>query len=243
MNESTIDWVYTAGNHDWHYEGEPGKADEQRDKWEEASLNPLYQGANPLYSSKQLHGINFLFIDNSTNEVNDDQLSFLKNELKKELPIVLSVHIPFYIPGHTIDYGCGNPNWNKENDIYYEIERREPWPEKGHHKATIEFTKLALENPNIIGIYAGHSHEKIVDCVNNRLQYVVGANYNGSDVMIHFIPTEETTVHFSESSAISVMDGRVCQKSRVLKKFRHSLCICHSERQRRICYVAQGCAV
>lgn len=43
--------------------------------------------------------------------------------------MVLSMHVPVYVQGHDIDYGCGSPHWNKVNDCYCEIERREPWQE------------------------------------------------------------------------------------------------------------------
>ena len=186
MNNSGLQWAYISGNHDWHYEGEPGTAVDQRNKWEKQSLSPLYQGKNPLFYSLQIHGINFLFIDNSTNEILDSQLEFLKKEIAKGLPIVLSMHIPIYLPGQNIDYGCGNPHWNKRNDIYYEIERREPWPENGHSPTTYRFRETVLKEPLIIGIFAGHTHEWKVDCLPNKIQYVSGANNSGYDVLIKF---------------------------------------------------------
>lgn len=191
MNDSGLKWIYTAGNHDWHYEGEPGEAVDQRNKWQQSSLNPLYQGANPLYSSTILHNINFVLIDNSTNEITDEQFFFFKEQLKKGIPIVLSMHIPLYLPGHTIDYGCGHPAWNLKNDTYYEIERRTPWPENGHTPTTFAFRELVLNAPLVIGIYAGHTHEEVLDIHNNIPQYVSGANYNNKDILMHFTPANK----------------------------------------------------
>ena len=113
MEQSGLKWEYISGNHDWHYEGEPGIANEQRARWINSNLNPLYQGQNPFFRSVILHGINFVLIDNSTNEIMEEQLAFLKGEIKKGLPIILSVHVPIYFPGQNIDYSCGNPNWNE----------------------------------------------------------------------------------------------------------------------------------
>lgn len=186
MEQSGLKWEYISGNHDWHYEGEPGIANEQRARWINSNLNPLYQGQNPFFRSVILHGINFVLIDNSTNEIMEEQLAFLKGEIKKGLPIILSVHVPIYFPGQNIDYSCGNPNWNEEHDIYYKIERREPWPANGHTKVTYEFCDIVTSEPLIIGIFAGHTHEVAVDYYNDKIQYVSGANYAGSDVMIHF---------------------------------------------------------
>lgn len=190
LEESGVDWRFVAGNHDWHYEGEPGTDDDARSKWEGTNLNRLYQGSHPLYTSVVLHGINFVLIDNSTFEISDEQLKFFKAELEKGLPVVLCVHIPLYLPGHDIDYGCGSPYWNKASDIYYEIERRLPWPEEGHSATTYEFRNLVFNHPQVIGVFAGHTHQLAIDFYNNKLQYVVGANYNGDDVTIHFLPKE-----------------------------------------------------
>ena len=187
MKESGLKWIYTAGNHDWHYEGEQGDAAVLRDKWEQSNLKKLYQGQHPLYSSTVLHGINFVLIDNSTNEVTKEQLDFMQEQIEKGLPIILSMHIPLYLPGHNIDYGCGNPQWNKKNDPYYEIEKRLPWPEEGHTHVTYAFRDLIFHCPLILGVYAGHTHEEAWDVSNNVFQYVAGANYNNEFFMMNFV--------------------------------------------------------
>ena len=187
MKESGLKWIYTAGNHDWHYEGEQGDAAALRDKWEQSNLKKLYQGQHPLYSSTVLYGINFVLIDNSTNEVTEEQLDFMQEQIEKGLPIVLSMHIPLYLPGHNIDYGCGNSQWNKKNDSYYEIEKRFPWPEEGHTQVTYAFRDLIFHCPLILGVYAGHTHEEAWDVSNNVFQYVAGANYNNEFFMMNFV--------------------------------------------------------
>lgn len=191
LDTAEVKWIYTAGNHDWHYEGEPGTDFEQRKKWTGTAMAPLYQANdNPMCMSRQINGINVVAIDNSLFEITEEQLDFFKNELRRGMPLILCVHIPLYTPGHNIDYGCGSPEWSKATDIYYEIERRLPWPEDGCSATTKEFHKLALSSPEVVGIYAGHVHEEAVDFVNDRLQFVVDANRNRHDVVIHFIPTD-----------------------------------------------------
>ena len=190
LDKSGLEWMYIAGNHDWHYEGESGTAFFQREKWTYSNLKDLYQGDNPMCYSKVVHNINFVMIDNSAFEITQEQLSFLQGQINRGLPIILSMHIPVYLSGHNIDYGCGHPDWNKKNDIYYEIERRDPWPEKGFTEITYQFRNLVLNSPEVIGIYAGHTHEEAIDFFNDKLQYVVDANYNKKDVLIHFIPSD-----------------------------------------------------
>lgn len=189
LDTAAVNWVYTAGNHDWHYEGEPGIDFDQRQKWTGSAMAPLYHpGDNPMYLSRQIGGINVVAIDNSLFEITPAQLEFFKKELTRGLPVILCLHIPLYTPGHNIDYGCGSPEWNKSTDCYYEIERRLPWPENGCSDLTREFHHLAINSPEVIGIYAGHTHEEAVDFINDRIQFVVDANYNHKDVIIHFIP-------------------------------------------------------
>ena len=129
-------------------------------------------------------------IDNSAFEITQEQLAFFREQVGRGLPIILSMHIPVYLPGHNIDYGCGHPDWNRDNDIYYEIERREPWPEKGFTETTYQFRDMVLNSPEVIGIYAGHTHEEAIDFFNDKLQYVTAANYSNKDILIHFIPAD-----------------------------------------------------
>lgn len=190
LDKSGLNWVYIAGNHDWHYEGEQGDTFSQRDKWIHSNLKALYQKHNPMFHSQIIHNINFVMIDNSAFEITQEQLAFFREQVGRGLPIILSMHIPVYLPGHNIDYGCGHPDWNRDNDIYYEIERREPWPEKGFTETTYQFRDIVLNSPEVIGIYAGHTHEEAIDFFNDKLQYVTAANYSNKDILIHFIPAD-----------------------------------------------------
>ena len=52
-----------------------------RDKWIKKRLLPLYQRKNPLMAAYDIKGIRFLAIDNSTYEINNDQLNFFKERL------------------------------------------------------------------------------------------------------------------------------------------------------------------
>ncbi len=190
MDESGLKWTYIAGNHDWHYEGEAGTDMEQRDKWTRTNLEPLYQGENPLYAAQVINGVNFVTIDNSLSEITDEQLRFMEEQIGKGYPVVVACHVPPYLPGHDIFYTCGNPDWNAANDPLYELERRQPWAEEGFRPTTYKFRDLILRSPKVIAILAGHTHRHSVDYINNRIVYVTGANFEGSDVILHFVPAE-----------------------------------------------------
>ena len=83
-----IPYIYIAGNHDWHYEGMKGKLDLLRDKWTKKRLMPLYQGNNPLMAAYDIKGVRFIAIDNSTYEINDEQLKFFSDQVESGLPLI-----------------------------------------------------------------------------------------------------------------------------------------------------------
>lgn len=187
----SIPYIYIAGNHDWHYEGMKGKLASIRDKWTEKRLMPLYQGNNPLMAAYDIKGIRFLAIDNSTYEINDEQLIFLSEQVASGLPLVLLVHIPMYAPGKKISFGCGNPFWGAITDRNSELERRPKWPENGHTKTTFEFYKKVFDSSNVMGIFAGHIHRNSIEIIKGKPQIVSDDNASGAYLDIDFMPLEE----------------------------------------------------
>tara|TARA_B100001093_G_C26471016_1_gene860631 strand:+ start:14 stop:784 length:771 start_codon:yes stop_codon:yes gene_type:complete len=186
-----IPYIYIAGNHDWHYEGTKGKLNLLRDKWIEKRLMPLYQGNNPLMAAYDIKGIRFLAIDNSTYEINDEQLTFFSEQVASGLPIVLLVHIPMYAPGKNISFGCGNPFWGAKTDRNFELERRPKWPENGHTKTTFEFYKRVFDSSNLMGIFSGHIHKNSIEIIKGKPQIVSDDNASGAYLDIDFKPLEK----------------------------------------------------
>lgn len=188
----SIPYIYIAGNHDWHYEGMKGELKSLRDEWIEKRLMPLYQGKNPLMAAYDIKGIKFLAIDNSTYEINEEQLVFFSKQVESGLPIVLLIHIPMYVPGKKISFGCGNPFWGATTDRNFELERRPKWPKNGHTKTTFEFHKKVFESPNVMGIFAGHIHRNSIEIIKGKPQIVSDDNANGAYLDIDFIPLEKS---------------------------------------------------
>lgn len=186
-----IPYLYVAGNHDWHYEGMEGPLETLRDTWIEKRLLPLYQGNHPLMAAYDVKGIRFLAIDNSTYQINKEQLAFFKEQVATGLPLVLLVHIPMYAPGKKISFGCGHPKWNATTDRYFEIERRPKWPESGHTSTTFEFHKEVFSAPNLLGIFCGHIHQNSLEMINGKPQLVSDDNASGAYLDIRFLPMEE----------------------------------------------------
>ena len=188
LQAAAIPYVYVAGNHDWHYEGMPGSSSELRRIWSEKRLHPLYQGANPLMTSRDINGIRFIIIDDSINEIQPEQLEFYIRHAKYDGPVVLAVHIPLYVPGRPISFGCGHPQWGAAADTGYELERRQQWP-NSHTKVTMEFHRRVFATPNLVGILAGHIHIASLDVFNGVPQFVAPPNLAGGFLDIHFDPT------------------------------------------------------
>lgn len=185
LKQTGIEYFYTAGNHDWHFEGMKGSLHELREEWITKRLLPLYKGNNPLYYSKIIAGINFIFIDNSTYQISKEQLAFFREQTELEYPIVLNMHIPIYQSEDKYNeelYTIGDPRWGYEFDYEnYITERRERWSKEGNKKETLEFIIDVLLCKNLIAVLAGHNHaamnKKISPSAN---MYLTRASYSGA---------------------------------------------------------------
>jgi predicted phosphodiesterase len=193
LTETGIRYLYISGNHDWHYEGMPGSDDALRETWIKQRLLPLYAGRNPLYYAVEIGGINFVAIDDSTYQVNDEQLAFFEQEIARGLPTVLLVHIPVWTgknAGHVS--ACGDPRWGKAWDANYQIERRQQWPESGNLKSTTAFVDRVKTAGNLVAVLAGHTHvaqtEKLSE---SAVQYIARHASDGGHRIVTFEPAAE----------------------------------------------------
>lgn len=186
LKKSGLDYVYTAGNHDWHYEGMEGSSNTLRDTWIRKRLLTLYNNESPYAQRSEINGVIFITIDNSTYEINAEQLSLLQSCLKENKPCILLLHIPLYAPGRPVSFGCGHPEWNAANDKNFLLERRMSWPTGGHSATTMAFYNTVFSAPNLIGILAGHIHQPSIDVINGVPQVVATANANGGYLQVNF---------------------------------------------------------
>jgi len=159
LTETGIPWLYTSGNHDWHYEAMEGMPDSLRSVWEEKALKPLYNDLNPLYYSQVINGINFVNIDNSTGETTSEQAAYLRNQLTKPEPVVLLSHIPYNL-GRGVN-GVDTPGFK---DL------------------------LLSSDDKIIAIISGHVHRTSFFVTGNMCQYTSMAGFQGASFLFDIKP-------------------------------------------------------
>ena len=179
LNDKEIPFAYVAGNHDWHYEGMKGSSPQLRQTWSEKHLKPMYQGNHPLYAAYDFNGVRFVCIDNSTYEILPEQLAFFRIQTQTDTPLLLLLHIPLYMPGRSMGFGCAHPDWGEKTDKNFEIERREKWPKEGHTKVTMDFYEEVFNAPNLLIVLAGHTHLHAIDTKNGIPQIVSAHNATG----------------------------------------------------------------
>ena len=188
LDESGVPWLYTAGNHDWHFEGDAGSDAEQRDRWIGRRLTGLYpKGANPLCHSCAVKGARFVMIDDSDYLMTREQVEFWNAEASRGEPIVLSMHIPIWTEGWNRRSSLGCPEWGAAIDPYWEIEQRERWPEKATPE-TFEFVDAVLSTPNLVAVMTGHIHSFMAACVNGANMFSVPSNRNGVRLELDLVP-------------------------------------------------------
>ncbi len=188
LEATEIPYLYVAGNHDWHYEGMEGSLEDLREQWIEKRLLPLYQHQNPLMAARDIQGVRFLTIDNSTYEINEAQLAFFREQVRQEIPLVLISHIPMYAPGRPVGYGCGHPGWGAAADRNFELERRPKWPAEGHTKTTYQYHREVFSAPDLLGVLAGHVHRTTRETIKGKPQFVAEDNASGGFLDVHFSP-------------------------------------------------------
>lgn len=199
-SEAGVEWVvermksagrpyfYTAGNHDWHYEGMDGSLDALRSTWSQSRLAPLLQQDDPLMSVRRHGGLRLVTLDNSTYELQRGQLDFFREQVASGEPMLLFVHIPLYAPGRSLGFGCGHPGWGAQSDRNAALERRVRWRDGGHTPVTFDFHREVFAAPNLLGIFAGHTHRASLDVVHGIPQFVTNANATAASLQVEVLP-------------------------------------------------------
>ena len=172
LAEGGVPWLYTAGNHDWNFEGEPGSDRERRAKWVGTRMRGLFQGENPWMYSRVVKGVRVVMIDDSLNEIAPEQLAFWRSEIEKGDPTVLCVHIPIWMPGISDDY-CG---WDY------------PTRTDRTTATTQAFRESVVSAQNLVCLFAGHHHKWMVSQDRGAVQFSVPRHLDGLHADAELLP-------------------------------------------------------
>ncbi|MDG0790534.1 metallophosphoesterase [Cohnella ginsengisoli] len=183
--------LYTPGNHDWEYPGEPWGESTRQAQY--GKFNRLTRG-NPACQAVEIGGINVVAVDNSTYQVSPHQLAFVRTELQRGLPTLFLYHIPLYVPSLLKDVlrDWGSPIMMAAEG--WEATHMEKWQVGPPSDSTLNFCQLLRENPygNIIGSFCGHIHCSHKDALGEDCyQYVTQAGFAGGYRMIRLLPLDD----------------------------------------------------
>ncbi len=186
MEQLQVPVLFTCGNHDWRF---PGLSDEEavREQWW-PRLDPLHPGRAGC-AACEVNGIQFLQVDDSTYQVDDEQLAWVRERLATGRPTVVLSHIPLSLPtlrAPTIDRWkapilIGDPDWDQES--------RERWKAGADRPTTLQYVQLLAGAENLVAVFCGHVHFPHADAVNPRVvQYVGGLGIEGARRLVEFRP-------------------------------------------------------
>lgn len=171
--------LYTAGNHDWQFKGREPTSEVRAKYW--PLLEPLHQG-EPAFSRRHINGLQFLAVDNSTYQIEEEQLESTRLALDEGTPTVILLHIPLSLPtlrGAVID-AKGEPI------LMGDPER----PEAEEDTAcTAEFIQVVAGSENLVAILCGHIHHSHVDALNPwAAQYLSPPGFAGECRLFEWQP-------------------------------------------------------
>jgi len=180
--------LYTAGNHDWHFPGLTGR-EGLRQEWLPV-LEPLHKG-KPSCDAVEIGGVCFVAVDDSTYQVNEEQLEFTREQLSKGLPTILLIHIPLtlatlrppVIEKWKAPIMIGDPDWG--------LESRDKWGTGFDQDSTLEFVRLVSCADNLAAVLSGHVHFPHADTVGTQaIQYVTQPNFEGGMRLVELVPLD-----------------------------------------------------
>jgi 3',5'-cyclic AMP phosphodiesterase CpdA len=186
IDEFGIPSIYTPGNHDWLFVGEDPIAEVRREFW--PRLDPL-TGGEAAFSRLEIGGLQFVSVDNSIYQVDEDQLESTRQALAQGLPTILLSHIPISLPTLrpavmellNVPLLIADPDWPVEARRELFVADTTP--------ATREFVQLVCQAQNLVAVLAGHIHLPHVDSLNPwAVQYLAPPGFAGEYLLFEWQP-------------------------------------------------------
>lgn len=132
---------------------------------------------NTTFHSQVIEGVNFITLDDVYGYVTKEQVRMFKKEVRKGLPIVLCMHVPFYTENIWLaskrfwdscnkKFRDANPTVSGE----YKLQMNDP--------VTSKFIAYLKQEPLLKAIFAGHVHFTMQDKFSETAtEFVTGCNF------------------------------------------------------------------
>ncbi len=185
-----MDYFIAVGNHEFSlYVGEA--FEDEAYKMQSYDFVQKHFKNDLTFANREMHGINFVAVDNSYYRFTFPQLEKLKKEAEKGLPIVLMLHCPlhtdelYHLIMDDLHFPCAYLTGTPEPLLkpYDDYRYRQQKPDE----ATDAFIDYVHSCPSIKAILAGHLHESCESALPSGLmQYITGGGYKGYAREIEF---------------------------------------------------------
>ena len=130
------------------------------------------------FHTQVINGVNFIAIDDAYDTVTPMQVRRFQTEVKRGLPIILCMHVPFYTDNiwraSTRYWSSGDGSRFSSKEIHvggaYQRQKDDP--------TTRDFIAYLKKEPLLKGILAGHEHITVQDWFSpTAKEYIVGGNF------------------------------------------------------------------
>lgn len=130
------------------------------------------------FSSRIVNGVNFVTLDDVYGYVVREQVNLFREEVKKGLPIVLCMHVPFYTDKLWL---ATRRFWDRANKKFMDGAVPPPSGDYGFQKedpVTRDFIAYLKQEPLLKAILAGHVHFTMEDRFSpTAMEYLIGGNF------------------------------------------------------------------
>lgn len=185
-----VPFLYTLGNHDWHFPHLP---------WGEATRRDHYPrfgdltGGDPACQSLSVDGVRLVALDNSTYQLSAVQVAYLRRELSRGGPCLLFMHIPLWLESlhPAVLEAWQAPIAMAAPDAAWTAEALERW-KVGEATASTRAARELITGPeahSLAGIFCGHVHFAHADAFREGgVQYVTAPGFAGHSREIRLEP-------------------------------------------------------
>jgi len=175
------------GNHEF-YTYLPGEKHTWQEPFKERSWNLLKAAypVDPRFSSKVVNGVNFVCMDDVFGTVQPDQVERFHAEVKKGMPIVLCMHVPFFTDFIWQTHERYWRNTGKHFTSAAIPEARGDFKRQREDAVTRGFIGYLRGERLLKGILVGHLHITVQERFSpTAVQYVVGGNFmfHGQEIL------------------------------------------------------------